>query len=90
MVRARLTREEIQRGVELGKSLRAARGARTTVAVAARAGLSIETVRKIEHGLVPTPASFTVAAMAAACGVTLDELAAEISAAADEVSALSA
>jgi transcriptional regulator with XRE-family HTH domain len=51
------------------------------VEVAANAGLSIETVRKIEHGLVPTPAFFTVAAMAAACGVGLDELADRVSAA---------
>jgi transcriptional regulator with XRE-family HTH domain len=75
MVRSRLTREEIDRGVELGKALRSARGSRSAVAVAACAGLSIETVRKIEHGRVPTPAFFTVAAMAAVCDVSLDELA---------------
>jgi transcriptional regulator with XRE-family HTH domain len=75
MVRARLTPEEIERGVALGMALRSARGTRSAVAVAAGSGLSIETVRKIEHGLVPTPAFFTVAAMAGACGVSLDELA---------------
>jgi len=90
MVRARLTNAEIERGVELGRALRAARGSRSAVEVAARAGLSIETVRKIEHGLVPTPAFFTVAAMAAACGITLDELASCLVARAGDVRSLSA
>jgi transcriptional regulator with XRE-family HTH domain len=44
------------------------------VEVAARAGLSVETVRKIERGRVPTPAFFTVVALARAVGVPLGEL----------------
>lgn len=78
MVRQRLTAEEIERGVALGRRLRHARGDRTAVEVAFLAGVSIETVRKVEHGLVPTPAFFTVAALADACGVSLDELANEL------------
>lgn len=79
MVRARLTAEEIERGVALGRLLRLARADRTSVEVANLAGLSIETVRKIEHGLVPTPAFFTVAALAEACGVSLDDIASHLS-----------
>lgn len=47
--------------------------------IAATAGVSVETVRKIEHGAIPTPAFFTVVAMAEACGVTLDVLVDRIS-----------
>nr|PZN43355.1 MAG: hypothetical protein DIU60_13190 [Actinomycetota bacterium] len=42
--------------------------------VAAAAGLSAETVRKIETGRIPTPALFTVAALAKTLGISLDEL----------------
>lgn len=45
------------------------------VEIAAAAGLSVETVRKIEHGRIPTPAFFTVAAIADALGASLDALA---------------
>lgn len=44
------------------------------VAVAASAGISAETLRKIETGRAPTPAFFTVAALAEALGLSLDEL----------------
>ncbi len=46
------------------------------VEVAAAAGVSAETLRKIESGRAPTPAFFTVAALAGVLGVSLDELAA--------------
>jgi len=36
----------------------------------------VETLRKIERGRVPTPAFFTVAAVAGAVGVSLDTLSA--------------
>lgn len=54
--------------------LRRARGDRTAVEIAAAAGVSVETVRKIEHGTIPTPAFFTVVALAHACDVRLDAL----------------
>jgi transcriptional regulator with XRE-family HTH domain len=75
MVRARLTPVEVERGVELGRLLRLARGSRTAVEVAAEAGVSVETLRKIERGLVPTPAFFTISALAGACDISLDDLA---------------
>ncbi|MFF5832973.1 helix-turn-helix domain-containing protein [Streptomyces bacillaris] len=74
MVRTPLTPEERLRGERLGRLLREARGERSMVAVAASAGISAETLRKIETGRAPTPAFFTVAALAGALGLSLDEL----------------
>ncbi|MDX3093143.1 helix-turn-helix transcriptional regulator [Streptomyces sp. ME01-24h] len=75
MVRTPLTPWERQRGERFGALLRRARGDRSMVEVAAAAGVSAETLRKIETGRAPTPAFFTVAALAAALDVSLDELA---------------
>ncbi|MFI1678055.1 helix-turn-helix domain-containing protein [Streptomyces sp. NPDC020607] len=74
MVRTPLTPEERERGERLGVLLREARAERSMVSVAAEAGLSAETLRKIETGRAPTPALFTVAALASALGLSLDEL----------------
>ncbi|MFF4403393.1 helix-turn-helix domain-containing protein [Streptomyces sp. NPDC001262] len=76
MVRTPLTPWERQRGEQLGSLLREARGARSMVEVAAAAGLSAETLRKIETGRAPTPAFFTVAAVATVLGLSLDRVAA--------------
>ncbi|MGP3991061.1 helix-turn-helix domain-containing protein [Streptomyces sp. 3N207] len=76
MVRTPLTPWERQRGEQLGALLRQARGERSMVEVASAAGVSAETLRKIETGRAPTPAFFTVAALAVALGMSLDELAA--------------
>ncbi|MFB7916507.1 helix-turn-helix domain-containing protein [Streptomyces sp. NPDC056061] len=74
MVRTPLTPEERRRGERLGALLREARGARSMVEIAASAGISAETLRKIETGRAPTPAFFTVAALAGALGLSLDQL----------------
>lgn len=74
MVRRPLSQEDRARGVRLGEALRAARGERTAVEVAAAAGISVETLRKIEHGRIPTPTFFTVVAIAEAVGVPIDAL----------------
>ena len=42
--------------------------------IAAASGVPAETLRKIETGRIATPAFFTVAALAAAVGVSLDEV----------------
>jgi len=76
MVRNPLTPEERARGERLGALLRSARGPRSMTAVAAAAGISAETLRKIETGRAPTPAFFTVVALAAALGLSTDRLAA--------------
>ncbi|MCX4790410.1 MULTISPECIES: helix-turn-helix domain-containing protein [unclassified Streptomyces] len=74
MVRTPLTPEERRRGERLGALLREARGGRSMVEIAASAGISAETLRKIETGRAPTPAFFTVAALAGALGLSMDEL----------------
>jgi transcriptional regulator with XRE-family HTH domain len=74
MVRLPLTEQDRFRGSALGALLREARGDRPVREVAAAAGLAEETVRKIERGAVPTPALFTVAALAGALDLQLDEL----------------
>ena len=76
MVRIPLSPQERQRGERFGALLRRARGDRSMVDVAAAAGVSAETLRKIETGRAPTPAFFTVAALAHALNLSLDDLAA--------------
>ncbi|MFE6748317.1 helix-turn-helix domain-containing protein [Kitasatospora purpeofusca] len=76
MVRTPLTPGERERGERFGVLLREARGGRSMVEVAAAAGVSAETLRKIETGRAPTPSFFTVVALAYALGLSLDELAA--------------
>jgi transcriptional regulator with XRE-family HTH domain len=80
MVRPPLTAAERDRGRRLGALLRSARGERTPADVAAASGVSLEALRKIESGRVPTPAFFTVAALARALDVPLDRLVAEVAA----------
>ncbi|MEB8342295.1 helix-turn-helix domain-containing protein [Streptomyces endophyticus] len=74
MVRTPLTLEERERGERLGRLLREARLGRSMTEVAAGAGVSVETLRKIETGRAPTPAFFTVAALARELGLSMDEL----------------
>ena len=78
MVRPSLTPEERERGRRLGALLRQARGDRTPAEVAAVSGVSLEVLRKIESGRVPTPTFFTVAALAHALGLPLDGLVAQL------------
>lgn len=54
--------------------LREARGPRSMTEVAAASGVPVETLRKIETGRIATPAFFTVAALAAAVGLSLDDV----------------
>jgi transcriptional regulator with XRE-family HTH domain len=75
MVRPPLSKQDRERGLRLGEILRSARGDRTSVEVAAAAGISVETLRKIEHGRIPTPAFFTVVAIARVVDVSLETLA---------------
>jgi transcriptional regulator with XRE-family HTH domain len=74
MVRPPLSEQDRERGIRLGERLRAARGERTSVDVAQAAGISVETLRKIEHGRVPTPAFFTVVAIARAVDLPVESL----------------
>ncbi|WP_200304371.1 helix-turn-helix domain-containing protein [Streptomyces adelaidensis] len=77
MVRTPLTPEERERGERFGRLLRDARGGRSMTEVAAGAGISAETLRKIETGRAPTPAFFTIAALARTLDLSMDALAAQ-------------
>ena len=74
MVRMPLTAAEVARGERLGAVLRRARGARSMLDVALEAGVSPETLRKIETGRVATPAFPTIAAIADVLVLSLDSV----------------
>ncbi|HTZ26341.1 MAG TPA: helix-turn-helix transcriptional regulator [Streptosporangiaceae bacterium] len=74
MVRPPLSPQERARGERLGRLLREARGPRSMTEVAAASGVPIETLRKIETGRIATPAFFTVAALAEALAIPLDDV----------------
>jgi transcriptional regulator with XRE-family HTH domain len=74
MVRPPLSPEERARGQRLGMLLREARGPRSMTEVAAASGVPVETLRKIETGRIATPAFFTVAALAASVGLSLEDV----------------
>jgi transcriptional regulator with XRE-family HTH domain len=74
MVRLPLTPAEIRRGQRLGILLRRARGERSMLITALEAGISPETLRKIESGRVATPAFSTIAAIAHVLDLSLDEV----------------
>jgi transcriptional regulator with XRE-family HTH domain len=78
MVRIPLSPEQRATGRRLGELFRLARGSESMVAVAARCDLSADTIRKIETGRIPTPAFTTVAVLAQAVGLSLDDIAAEL------------
>jgi transcriptional regulator with XRE-family HTH domain len=75
MVRTPLTPRERERGLALGRTLQHARGVRSAAEVALLAGISLDTLRKIERGAIATPAFFTVAALARVLGLDLGTLA---------------
>jgi transcriptional regulator with XRE-family HTH domain len=76
MVRHPLTAEQIQAGQRLGLLLRAARAGRDPRDVAQAAGISPETLRKIETGRLPSPAFGTIVCLSDALGLPMQELAA--------------
>lgn len=78
MVRPPLSPVERERGRRLGAALRAARGPRSMVEVAAASGVPVETLRKIEAGRIATPAFFTVATLADTLALDLGDLAHEL------------
>jgi len=74
MVRPPLSHYEHARGERLGTLLREARATRSMAEIAAVSGVPAETLRKIETGRIATPAFFTVAALAGALGLSLEDL----------------
>ncbi|MEO3826150.1 helix-turn-helix transcriptional regulator [Actinomadura sp. B10D3] len=76
MVRQPLTPEQIEAGRRLGALLRHARADRDLAEVAGAAGISPETLRKIETGRLPSPGFGTIVRLGEALDVPVQELAA--------------
>jgi transcriptional regulator with XRE-family HTH domain len=75
VVRNPLTPEQLEAGRQLGQRLRNARGNRSLDEIAHAAGISPETLRKIETGRLPSPAFGTVACLSDALGLSIEDLA---------------
>ncbi|WP_031470773.1 helix-turn-helix transcriptional regulator [Sciscionella sediminilitoris] len=75
MVRQPLTPEQIEAGRRLGALLRQARAERELGEVAHAAGISPETLRKIETGRLPSPGFGTIIRLGEALGLPVQELA---------------
>lgn len=76
MVRQPLTPEQIEAGRRLGALLRQARAGRDLTEIAQAAGISPETLRKIETGRLPSPGFGTIICLGEALDVPVRELAA--------------
>jgi hypothetical protein len=76
MVRHPLTPEQVRAGQRLGVLLREARAGRNPRDIARAAGISPETLRKIETGRLPSPAFGTIVCLSDALGLPMQELAA--------------
>ncbi len=75
MPRSQLTDNDRQRGRVLGKLIQSARGPRSAADVARAAGVSLDTLRKLEQGAVPTPGFFLVARIATELDLALEDVA---------------
>jgi DNA-binding XRE family transcriptional regulator len=71
MVRVPLSPEQIRAGQRLGALIRTARAGRAPEVVARDAGISPETLRKIEVGRLPSPSFGTVVSLCDALGLPL-------------------
>lgn len=73
MVRIPLSPDQIRAGQRLGTLIRTARAGRAPEAVAREAGISPETLRKIEVGRMPSPSFGTVVSLCDALGLPLQQ-----------------
>jgi DNA-binding phage protein len=71
MVRVPLSPEQIRAGQRLGALIRTARAGRPPEDIARDAGISPETLRKIEVGRLPSPSFGTVVGLCDALGLPL-------------------
>ncbi len=76
MVRQPLTPAQVEAGRRLGVLLRRARAGRELAEVAQAAGISPETLRKIETGRLPSPGFGTIVRLGEVLDTPLHELAA--------------
>jgi hypothetical protein len=73
MVRLPLSPEQVRAGERLGALIRSARAGRDPEAIARHAGISPETLRKIEVGRIPSPSFGTVIGLCTALGMPLQD-----------------
>jgi DNA-binding phage protein len=73
VVRVPLSPEQLQAGTRLGALIRTARAGRDPALIARHAGISPETLRKIEVGRIPSPSFGTVLGLCAALGMPLQK-----------------
>ena len=73
-MRKALSVKEVQRGRQLGLALKEQRGSRSSTEISTRAGVSVDTLRKLEQGRIPTPGFFVIASLADVLGTTLETL----------------
>jgi DNA-binding phage protein len=73
MVRVPLSPEQVEAGQRLGALIRAARAGRDPETIARDAGISPETLRKIEVGRMPSPSFGTVIGLCSALGLPLQD-----------------
>jgi DNA-binding XRE family transcriptional regulator len=71
MVRVPLSPKQVKAGQRLGALMRTARDGRDPEMIARTAGISPETLRKIEVGRMPSPSFGTVIALCDALGLPL-------------------
>jgi DNA-binding Xre family transcriptional regulator len=73
MVRIPLSPDQIRAGQRLGTLIRTARAGRSPEAIARAAGISPETLRKLEVGRMPSPSFGTVVNLCDALGLPLQD-----------------
>ena len=73
MVRVPLSPEQVRAGQRLGALMRTARAGRDPEMIARNAGISPETLRKIEVGRMPSPSFGTVIGLCNALGLPLQK-----------------
>lgn len=78
MPRPALSAVDRRRGQLLGAELQRLRGTRTAAEVALKAGIPLDTLRKLEQGGVSSPGFFLVARLAEELGVPLGEIAIKV------------
>lgn len=73
MVRVPLSPEQVKAGQRLGALIRSARAGRDPGIIARHAGISPETLRKIEVGRMPSPSFGTVIGLCNALGLPVQD-----------------
>jgi DNA-binding phage protein len=73
MVRLPLSPDQVRAGQRLGALIRTARAGRDPETIARDAGISPETLRKLEVGRLPSPSFGTVVGLCAALGLPLQD-----------------